>query len=145
VFSQYPVSSALVTLLAVGVFFWLRRTRGLGDTKRSVLFAFLVLLAWLIAIPIFGVIFDGLGGIMKFVFFLYSKFEQQPIWVVILLAISIAFYFAWGKIWRQAPHPVIRAIVIAVGFVVVVSLSVPILNAISSDEPSPKPPVESTE
>ena len=102
---------------------------------------FFVFLGWLILVPRFGFIFGIVGGFGSFLVFFYSKFEQQPIMVLVIFAAAVIAFFVWG-FFASAPVRSIRASVVAFGFVLVVLVTVPILNQFAPDDNSLLEPQE---
>src|SRR4051812_32202903 len=64
VFGQYPLAGALITLVAVGVFFYLEKTLRPKQAPTNIL---LVLLGWAVAVPILGAILWFLGELWDLV------------------------------------------------------------------------------
>jgi MFS superfamily sulfate permease-like transporter len=132
VFGKYPLAAALVTILGVGVFVLLERQRNTShDTTISVIHAFITLIGWLISVPLLGVIFNtGSKAATLFISgvqFFYSRYEQQPIVVLVLLALSLLAYVIWE--WRSRPRqPMFRGLIAMVAFFIAVALTVPIFN-----------------
>jgi len=142
VFGKYPLAGALVTAAAVAVFYLLQKHHNpTGDSQKSVVNAFLTLLGWLIAVPILGVILNTVTFVGGTAFtatqFFYTKYDQQPIAVLILLALSLIGYVIW-EWWFKPRQPVLRAAIAAGLFLVLVALVVPVINFFAPSQVPPR-------
>lgn len=150
-FSKYPLAAALVTIAAIAAFLILQKKKYAIDWSSTTLNFFIVLVGWLIAVPIIGFFIDvvikissATTGVVGFIGrslrFLYVKYEQQPICVLIILILSIASYILWPRILpKKDPGRSIRIIVVVLAFVILTAISVPIVNLFSSSIESEKP------
>lgn len=143
VFSQYPLAGALITLVAVGVFYYLEKTLRPRKTSTNIL---LVLLGWAIAVPILGAILWLLGeiwGVVKAIAppvasvlsSLFSIYQTHPFLVLSLIVISILVYFSWKR-WRPdfLPSRSLRLLVLASGITIVAHLLSPIMPESSTSK-----------
>lgn len=147
VFGTYPLAGALVTLLAVGVFWLLHRQYRKGKVATNI---FLVLLGWAIAVPIVGFILDIAaeiyGAIKKVLGFLWSVlaslyeiYLKHPLFVIFLMVVSVAVYFLWAWLRpKLIPGKPLRVILLFMAAVAIAHLASPLLDLFAGPkEPSP--------
>jgi hypothetical protein len=144
VFGQYPLAGALITLVAVGVFFYLEKTLRPKQAPTNIL---LVLLGWAVAVPILGAILWFLGELWDLVkaiappiasvlSSLFSIYQKHPFLVLSLIVIAIPAYFAWKR-WRPdvLPSRFLRFLVLAIGVTAVAHLLSPIIPESNASKP----------
>ena len=143
VFGQYPLAAALVTLAAIGLYFYLQEKERPGKGPTNIL---IVLFVWAIAVPILGFILTILGKVWDFVEAvapaiakalgsLYSIYDKHPILVLVLITIAILTYFAW-KQWRPSllPSRSLRIIALIVAVVVAAHITNPVANILTPSQ-----------
>jgi len=133
VFGKYPLAGALLLAAAVVVFVYVQRERNpSNENTKSVVHAFLVLLGWLIAVPVVGFIFNAIGritgtasGLLRF---LLTRYERQPIVVLVTFALVALACAVW--IWRakKPRRPLLRVGAAVVVFIVAIALLVPLFD-----------------
>lgn len=138
VFSEHTLIAAITTLLSVLLFMFLNKDNKLKNTSKTIRNAFIALLIWLIAVPIFGWLFTILGKFWEFTLFLYEKFEQQPILFIGILFFSILIYFILPYLRRKQKLTKFKRIGVAtVFFVLSILILIPILNVFNSHSDVP--------
>ena len=112
VFGEYPLAAALMTLLAVGMFFALQTEWRRERTRSNIL---LVFVGWLVAVPILGFVMTVLGKVWEFIETtvprvgkilgsFYHIYKSHPYMVLIILALGIVGYCVWNRWWPQQPE-----------------------------------------
>jgi len=140
VFGEYPLAGALVTILAIGIFFWLQGEWRRGQTKSNLL---LVLLGWVILVPIVGFVmtvlskvWDFLAATLPFVTEIvgsfYRIYQHHPYMVLILMTSGIIVFYAWNRWWPGRPHFMqnryLRILCLCVGIVIVAHVLSPVVD-----------------
>jgi hypothetical protein len=145
VFTVYPLAAALLTIVAVGVFFWLEETQAKNGTAIN---ATVVLLCWAVAVPVFGFLLIMLEKIWDFLEAVlpwlartsgsfYSIYARHPILVSVLVLLGILSYLAWSVWWaRLWPNRYVRAVVVISAVVLVAHIASPIADLFA---PTPSP------
>jgi len=143
VFGEYPLAGALITLLAIGMFYGLQTEWRRGRMKSNLL---LVFVGWLILVPILGLTMTVLSKVWEFIEAAvpilgtilsssYHIYEHHPYLVLIILVIGIAGYFIWNRWWPRRPeflqNRYLKILCVVVAIVVVVHIASPIANLFS--------------
>jgi len=142
VFGEYPLAAALMTLLAVGMFFALQTEWRRERTKSNIL---LVFVGWLIAVPILGFVMTVLGKVWEFIETtvpivgkilgsFYHIYENHPYMVLIILALGIVGYFVWNRWWPERPeflqNRALKSLCVVGAIVIVAHIASPIADLI---------------
>ena len=145
VFGEYPLAAALLTLLAIGLYFYLQKEKRRNKAATNIL---IVLFAWAIAVPILGFALTVLGKIWEFVEAVapaiakavgsfYSIYDRHPFLVITLLVIAIIAYFVWKKWWPKVlPSRGLRIVALTIAVVVTAHIANPIANVFVTAEPA---------
>ena len=143
VWHEYPLAAALLTLVAVAVFFYLQEIRP-QHTKTNVL---LVLLGWAVATPILGFILTVLSKIWGFFEALFpwlgkvsgsffSIYYRHPLLVVVLVVLGLLAYFVWARWWQHVwPNRSLRIATVVAGVVLSAHIASPFADLFSPAAP----------
>jgi hypothetical protein len=151
VFSEYPFAAALITIVAIGVFYQLQTEWRRGQTASNLP---MVLLGWLIAVPIVGFAMKVLGKVWEFIEgavpvvtkilgSFYRIYEHHPYLVLIILALGTAGYFVWNRLWPEfVQNRYLRIACVVAGIVVAAHIASPIADlfsptATATSQPAP--------
>jgi hypothetical protein len=147
VFGEYPLAGAIVTILAILLFFHINKNVRKNKTTTN---ALLILLGWAIAVPILGFVlnvfaktWEVLEGIVPVLTRVggssYAIYDRHPLVVLSLLVLSAAAYFVWKWRWsRVLPSRALRVAVLLVVFVLAIHLANPIADIFSPQSPNAK-------
>lgn len=142
VFGEYPLAAAIVTLLAVVLFFELQTEWRRERTKSNIL---LVFVGWLIAVPIVGLVMTVLGKVWGFIETtvpivgeilgsFYHIYEHHPYMVLIILALGIIGYFVWNHWWPARPqflqNRVLKVLCVVAAIVIAAHIAGPIADLV---------------
>jgi len=142
VFGDYPLAAALMTLLAVAMFFALQTEWRRERTKSNIL---LVFIGWLIAVPILGFLMTVLSKVWEFIETtvpivgkilgsLYHIYKNHPYTVLIILALGIVAYFVWNRWWPDKPEflqsRTLKILCVVAAIVIAVHIASPIADVI---------------
>jgi hypothetical protein len=129
VFSEHTLAAAVLTAVAVFVFLEIDKENRFRDKIKVIQHAFIVLLGWAIFVPIAGWVMGLVGNLFDLIGFIYNKFEQQPIVVIILAVLCALAPYIWLKVLKhRAPSLLVRITVSVLAFVLLTALVVPIFN-----------------
>jgi len=141
-FSDYPLAAALVTLLAIGVFFLLQGEWRKGKTISNLL---LVFIGWLALVPILGFAVTVLAKVWGFLettvpWFgevlgsTYRVYQHHPYLVLIIVGVGILYYISWAW-WPKRPRFVrsraLKLLFVFVAIVIAVQVASPLADLIS--------------
>jgi hypothetical protein len=153
IFVEYPLAAAVMTLLAIGIFFALQTAWRRERTESNLL---LVFVGWLIAVPILGSVMAVLSGVWAFIEAtfpilaailgsFYHIYVRHPYMVLIILALGLAGYFVWNRRWPRRPQLIQnrawRLLCVLAGIVVLVHIASPIADLFSSKADATAQPV----
>lgn len=145
VFKEHTLAAAVLTAVAVFVFLEIDKENQFRYKIKVIQHASIVLLGWAIFVPIAGWIMGLVGDLLDLIVFIYKKFEQQPIVVIILAVLCALAPYVWLKVLKhRAPPLLVRVTVSVLAFIVLTALVVPIFN-LFSDSGLDKPRQEQTE
>jgi hypothetical protein len=140
VFTEYPLAAALLTIVAVGVFFWLEETQA---KNRTTINATVVLLCWAVAVPLLGFVLIILEKIWDFLEAIlpwlartsgsfYAIYARHPILVSVLVLLGIVSYLAWSVWWpRVWPNRYVRIAAVISAVVLVAHITSPIADLLA--------------
>jgi hypothetical protein len=156
VFSQYTLAAALVTLAAIGCFFYLEQQLRPRQAPTNIL---IVLLGWAILVPIVGFVLTILSKIWAFIEAVmpqvakllgsfYSIYDKHPFLVLSLILVAFVTYFVWRRWWPAVlPARALRILSLATAVVLAAHIANPIANALvpasSPERPATNPIVDS--
>ena len=159
VYTQYPLSAALVTVAAFVWFLQFRSDNYLSDLfknwpnsfyelvnelgPKNILF---FLLIWSILVPIVGFLLAALGrlwelfaealtGAMRALSFFYDIFADHPLLVSAILAASVLLYFVPNRFWPRRisewwENQVLKLACFVAGIALIISIAAPFANLI---------------
>ncbi len=143
VFAEHTLAAALITLLAIGMFYGLQTEWRRGRTRSNLL---LVFVGWLILVPILGFVMTVFGKVWEFVEgtvpivtkilgSFYHIYNRHPYLVLIILALGVAGYFVWNRWWPERPEFIrnryLRIVCVVAGIVAAAHIASPIADLFS--------------
>ncbi len=139
VFGEYPLAGALVTLIAVGLFYQLEKNWRPRKRPSNLL---LTLIGWAIVVPILGFVLNIAGeaweiikglvpALAKLSASLYAIYTHHPYVVLAVVAVAILTYFAWKR-WRPRllPYRAARVIALVIAAILVTLILGPIADSL---------------
>ncbi len=144
-FMIYPLSGAILSILAILAFPYLQKEKRPGKKTSNILIIFV---GWAISVPIVALILTVLGKlwslietvipfISTFISSLYDKYEKHPILVISIVILSILAFFVWNRWWpRVFPENFVKIICILLGALILIYISSPIADLIVPSEGS---------
>jgi hypothetical protein len=131
VFGKYPLAGAIITIGAVALFLWAMKEYKVADWTKRALLLTCVLIAWLVCVPLLGLVLDLLGEVWTLIKLLYGQYYDQPFFVLVVTGVAIVA----GSIWvflpllrSHRPGRWVRVIVIVLAWLATTLLGVPIMN-----------------
>lgn len=137
VFGQYPLAAALITLVAVGAFFYLEKTLRPQQAPTNIL---MVLLGWAVIVPVLGGLlwllsefWDIVKAIAQLVASslssVFSIYQKHPLLVLALAITATLTYFVWKR-WRPnvLPSRLLRFLSLAIAVILVANVLGPIVE-----------------
>lgn len=142
-YADQPLAAALVTIVAIGVFWSLmgwKKTPDFSDQRKVAKNGLFVLVGWAIAVPILDFIFSAIAKILEWagiagggIFWVWERFNEQPFVVLICLIMVILGLSVWCYRAKK-PHIIVKSLASLLAFLVLVGVSVPIVNTLTKDE-----------
>jgi hypothetical protein len=152
VFGEYPLAAALITILAIGMFYGLQTEWRRGRLKSNLL---LVFVGWLIAVPIVGLAMTILSKVWEFIEgatpivtnilgSFYHIYAHHPYLVLIILVLGIVGYFFWNHWWPRRPEYLqnrhVRILCVVACIVIVAHVASPIADLCGPKAPAASQP-----
>ncbi len=139
-YADHPLAAALVTVIAIGLFWSLMgwgKTPDFSEQRKVAKNGLIVLIGWAIAVPILDFIFSAIAKILEWagiagsgLFWVWERFNEQPLVVSICLIVVILGFSVWTYRSKK-PHTLVKCLAALLAFLVLVGFSVPVVNTLT--------------
>ena len=142
-YADHSLAAAIVTVVAIGIFWWLmgwEKSPDFSDRSQVAKNGLIVLVGWAITVPVLDFVFSIISKLLEWagiagggIFWVWERFNEQPF--VVLACLFIAIFGGW--IWHyrsKSQHALLKAAGSFLVFLVMVGISVPIANNLTKEE-----------
>lgn len=129
VFVSHTLTGVVVVSVLVGGFYYLERENRFTNKWTTLRHLLLAILAFVVILPIVGVVADIAGDLFDVLNFLWVRLAHQPLLFVILAVLCAALPFVWQKIPNLAMRPMwLRVTISVIFFFILIGVLVPLFD-----------------